>query len=1307
MNFQSPKPKAQSPKSKVGRVSDFGHWILDSRLRPSNFGDRDGIALVITLIMLAIITFMAVTFLVLSQRERSSVNTAMDQKMARNASDAGLARVSAELLGRIMFHTNFQDFNLLSSTNYINLNGFFPGVPGTLSPTNVNYDYLVGPAHAPIVNSQDRNINIASLLFNPRPPVYVVTNTGTGQAEFRYYVDLNRNGRDDPNGNWPVVVTDNLGNPAYVGTNVTGQFVTVSTNLPINRWLLTNSFVGDPEWIGVLERPEELHSADNRFIARYAYLVVPVGKTLDVNYIHNRAKRPAIPTNEGFLRNQGVGTWEINLAAFLADLNTNAWWNPVPGYNYSQVNAAASFGPAFANANDILNYRYGPPGSFLNLYPASAVLAGTPFSLATALASYNIDVYSDGPLMLGTATNESTPSDVPSVAWSGSENTNHYFSTQDIFSQMPPGFKTMLSNLGTSNDSYNAYTFYRMVAQLGTDSATEQNKLNINFKNTDIHGNIVPGMETNLIPWTAEDFFTNAANRIMSGFTNDMGVPLTTAYIPLYPTNYYTPAVHRALQMAANIFDATTNQTVPLLSSQTNALFPSVFRPVFTSQNGQVWICGYKEVVDLTPLNNFQWWDFNTASNNPGVYPFLNVYGVPWVVGAKKGWPNFNQFAMETDYLLTRKLAFIKKQSSSGSSINPNDYTIRQMFTMTASNSVGFQAWNSYNSDWPMTTRPLRLYTTNIFSLRIMNNTNPVGIDLIPATVQTTYGAGNLNFMPNSWGRYNGAGSTASKAASQIFLGQSNYTALDGNTYAYHATIPGFRPGTNYDQTVAPIPPFFVVTTNRVIYAMIDANANRIVDFVNLDDSGKVLDFTGALSQYAVCNAPRSTPMQPSVMWCTNKITGTPITPDAMSQGLDLQIEANLGIPGGPQIVGWNQFPTDPGNAGQIQGFRNLLKSSPVGSTNQTPYNPSFGITNLISWEANDPMVHYTIPDLTDQNSLNKPGIYGIGGNLNHRYSPWDSLNPAPADSKSMPQSAAKKDPLAVNSDAWDFPTNKFWNIGILGRVHRGTPWQTVYMKSPMIRLTDWQKWCGSTVIDTNADNGNDIFADAALSSPTNDYRLFDLFTTAVNAGAARGQLNINQTNLAAWSAVLSGVNVITNDIVGATGPAVISPAGVYDTNSLTPVAKIWMGINKARANTDTNSQIFRNQTFQHLGDVLSAPELTVASPFINANAPANDEVYERIPQQIMSLLTLNQTPRFVIYSYGQTLHPADHSLVIGGTFNGLCTNYQITAESAVRAVVRMEGTPDPRFVNGRVDSQGRSYPPRLVIEQFNVLGPD
>ena len=94
---------------------------------------------------------------------------------------------------------------------------------------------------------------------------------------------------------------------------------------------VSNFFVGDPEWIGALRHPEFAHSADNQFVYRYAYLAVPAGQTLDLNCIHNQARSPAKtkldPTGPDFLRNQGVGTFEINLAAFLYDLNTNlyAW----------------------------------------------------------------------------------------------------------------------------------------------------------------------------------------------------------------------------------------------------------------------------------------------------------------------------------------------------------------------------------------------------------------------------------------------------------------------------------------------------------------------------------------------------------------------------------------------------------------------------------------------------------------------------------------------------------------------------------------------------------------------------------------------------------------------------------------------------------------------------------------------------------------------------------------------------------------------------------------------------------------------
>src|SRR5262249_34161230 len=144
------------------------------------------------------------------------------------------------------------------------------------------------------------------------------------------------------------------------------------------------------------------------------------------------------------------------------------------------------------------------------------------------------------------------------------------------------------------------------------------------------------------------------------------------------------------------------------------------------------------------------------------------------------------------------------------------------------------------------------------------------------------------------------------------------------------------------------------------------------------------------------------------------------------------------------------------------------------------------------------------------------------------------------------------------------------------------------------------------------------------------------------------------------------------------------------------PLVKIINGINRTRANT-TN---FPSGAFSGRGDILSVPELTVASPYIVTNSiqPLPDWVYERIPQQIMGLLRGgDEPPRFVIYAFGQSLKPADHSLVTGGPFFGMCTNYQITAESVIRAVVRVDNAPTPRSPNNV---------PRVYVESFNVLPP-
>ena len=46
---------------------------------------------------------------------------------------------------------------------------------------------------------------------------------------------------------------------------------------------------------------------------------------------------------------------------------------------------------------------------------------------------------------------------------------------------------------------------------------------------------------------TPLNFFTNTANL----FLQNAGYNFTVSNIPIYPTNYYTPALHRLLQLAA------------------------------------------------------------------------------------------------------------------------------------------------------------------------------------------------------------------------------------------------------------------------------------------------------------------------------------------------------------------------------------------------------------------------------------------------------------------------------------------------------------------------------------------------------------------------------------------------------------------------------------------------------------------------------------------------------------------------------------------------------------------------------------
>jgi hypothetical protein len=491
-----------------------------------------------------------------------------------------------------------------------------------------------------------------------------------------------------------------------------------------------------------------------------------------------------------------------------------------------------------------------------------------------------------------------------------------------------------------------------------------------------------------------------------------------------------------------------------------------------------------------------------------------------------------------------------------------------------------------------------------------------------------------------------------------------------------------------------------------------------------------------------------------------------------------------LGQSAGQEIASFNAFlsPNHVGS-GTDPNTVNRYKSTNLDLIVQVPFTPARFVYGYTSWQANDPLVHYMASDLNY--SGNEPSGLQTGwhqwnssttnlpannlGALNDRYQPWVTRHLAIAGTDSSPTNLALQDPLIYSSDDWNFPTNKLPTVGWIGRVHRGTPWQTVYLKSPDILReiqvsgnatnyiggNTWAQWTGDTQLTYNQ------YFDAGNGAPAQDRLLFDLFSTAFNDNATLGQLSVNvgandasnpQAGLAAWSALLSGVMVLSNttpDLLVQTNQYAfpryglstiatpVQPAGAAGTNSV--LGKIVAGINAARENANNFAMItsingtvtneipayFTNAdgltgSFEHVGDILAAPQLTDQSPFLNRADSAqlaygiNDEMYEWLPQQTLSLLRVADSPRYVIYSYGQALKPAPHGIVTsGGNFFGMITNYQVVSEIATRTVVRFNSQRiNNVFQTNIFGSLIWTNIPSVtnnnaVIESYNVLPPD
>ena len=660
-----------------------------------------------------------------------------------------------------------------------------------------------------------------------------------------------------------------------------------------------------------------------------------------------------------------------------------------------------------------------------------------------------------------------------------------------------------------------------------------------------------------------ENFFTNVADRLLQ---QQLGVRLTE--IQIRPTNQYSAAVHRILQVTANLYDSTSTNE-----------FPSVFRPLLATNGAGVFLAGFTNDNSAATLN---------------AWMISNPYGVPMAIAARKGFPNFNEFTLRTEIVTQRRLQVTRPSPSAF----PNGTNV--MYTLSVSNVLGAEGWNPYPNSYP---RAAQLTVSNAVTVVFTNEVSIQAGALFRAV-------SSIDFSPSSWPPYMPAGpNTGIMLPLPINLVSLNNAAYRfffntfGNPTNGYENIPGFL-----------IPTSVVTVTNRMVYVLTDSG--RIIDFVLLDtvssvDLNKELWATNPYQSLGASFDIQN-------LWNTNRTAAA-----APTAGILKQMDIALGNT--PTTLSeWREFglsnvSSDERN-GQIDAFRAFFGLVPIYTntppTNnalvmEAPFNPAAKLQALGTWQVNDPFVRFHNADLTGAMNTNRfylrpsqpvtnapPSSLGY---LNPRLAPWGG-NPQTAEFDPYAFDRSVRDPRVYSPADWNFPTNAPLAASTLGRIHRGTPWQTIYLKADVAPLNAW--------LEINGD---------ARTHPTNDWRLAALLASWLNTNDVRTLRSVNTTNLDAWAATLTGLTVLSNSASEAELDPFAPPP--FQTNLIASnapqIATVVAGINRTRTAQ-------RGQYFPGVADFLSVPELSSASPWLNLTGELPkygliDEAYEILPAQLLS----------------------------------------------------------------------------------------
>jgi hypothetical protein len=747
-------------------------------------------------------------------------------------------------------------------------------------------------------------------------------------------------------------------------------------------------------------------------------------------------------------------------------------------------------------------------------------------------------------------------------------------------------------------------------------------------------------------------FFTTVADKMLRN-TFSFGV----TNIPVYVNGQfiYSPAVNRVLQLAANVYDASTN-----------SFYPDVFRPIFEHDNsGNVFIVGYTNLFSASGPNTVSGendpqltspLDVLTLTNWGPSYALIttnggdvNVYGVPWIIGAKKGFPSFNKFGMQTIVQVARRLQVIR--STIPTILGTTTFQTNQLLTFNINNTLNADCWNSYSNSY---NNPVDIYALDTLSMAVTNNYNPIPTYFYDFQISS-------NTVVPRWAGYTNNGNVALSFTNPL----SATAILLTNSGFYFGTAPpgitGFSSGPagwESNNFSFQFPQIGLLVTNRLQLFMLDYsnNISHVIDYVQFGGPQTTLDITAVIET----NNP-TTIGYGSDMWSQsiNNNNGVPFGILSQMDASLLPITANGGtvywadtVANQAEIEGFAEYMGMFGPyPGTFQSDPGVVDEFTTNYVVEVPFTPMATISKYTSWQANDPLVHYLASDLTFNGVEKTTGVqtgtqvtYGSLSDppivpspafnvVNDHYQPWGiqyTINLAQTGSNAVvpsPYGLAVKDPLVWSADYWDFPTNLLSDLTGLGQVHRGTPWQTIYFKgADVLQILDTAGDAGSGTNTWVSWTGDNNIPDAATMAPINDRQLASLLISLLNTNDPSQLMSVNDPNINDWLNVLNGLTVFSNSM---SLPTFTLPVGIR----LSPTYDAYvMASNSPQAETIvTNIAQTRaaqpNGNFYKVGDILSALELTENSPWLdttNANQikyGISDAVYEAIPAQLLLLL--------------------------------------------------------------------------------------